>query len=75
MSKVISKQDYYKLLGLGVLAKQYCNSIDDVTAAIADIVGETNESGYFGHASDCIWDNDPASYIVKAMEIEVLDNK
>lgn len=68
----ISKEKYYQIVGLLTLCKSYTKKIDDITRTLAEIVNEPDDGGsYFGHVSDCIYEDDPVNYLLDRLDIEV----
>jgi hypothetical protein len=60
MKLAITQSEYLQLLGLKTLAIQHNKSLQDIDKAIAGILEVPNEgtnSPYFGHVSDCVYDN------------------
>jgi hypothetical protein len=55
MGKVISYDDYLKLEGLKVLAKEHNKALSNIENAVLSITGE---SGSGGHSGDFVYDND-----------------
>jgi len=55
----ITKDDRLKLLGLLALARCFSKQMVECERAMGNIVGCLDDSGYAGHFSDAVWDDDP----------------
>lgn len=56
--RVISKSQYYQLMGIRALAEKYLSLLNDVSNLAVEIVGEIDSEGKkeeYGHANDFVY--------------------
>ena len=53
--QLITKNEYYQLLGLLLIAQNHNKAIQEVLTAMLSI---TKEEAQFGHTADTVWDID-----------------
>jgi hypothetical protein len=71
-TRVISREDYYKIHGLIGLAKEHNAAVKVIERAMAAIVGEEDDGYGFGHVSDVVYDaNANADNLLRSFGIEV----
>jgi hypothetical protein len=78
MSKLaISDSEYYQLIGLITLARDYQKKLDDLVGAAASILEVEDEGGgYYGVLSDEMYDeSSTAPRLLKKLGVKVLAEK
>ncbi len=67
--KTITKEQYYQLIGVVVLAKSYLDKINDLEKAALNITQEVYDIG--GHTSDIVWGSRDLDEGLKIMGVKV----
>ena len=70
--KEIRKSQYLMVVGLFALAENHYKSLLEIEKSIAEILGEKEEFGSYGHISDSIWGGERnVDDILKKMDIQL----
>lgn len=72
-TRVISQRDYLILLGLCEIVKQRRDALADAESGLGGFLGEEDDFGSYGHATDAIWEKDPAAYLLDVLDITVAE--
>lgn len=56
--RIISKTDYYKLIGLRHLSTFKNQELESLKSAVVEITGEKLDDSDYGHASDFVYQDD-----------------
>lgn len=68
----ITREQYYQLLGLVLIAKQHNDALEGVTKAVRSITQETDE---YGHSSDVLYSDYGVDGLLERLKITVEDPK
>lgn len=72
-AKTITRAQYYQVCGLMLLAQRHAKAMDDITAALREVLSEDDPSGWVSDAVfGSIDDYDPDA-LLKKMKIQVGD--
>jgi len=74
MSKTISREDYYKIVGLLTIAEQHLKVLTSVERALDAITGE-GKFNRGGHCGDATYGQRDADDLLRVLHIEVSDAK
>lgn len=69
--RTISKSKYLQVVGLLTVAKKQMAAIRETEAALAELLGEKGDDGYFGLCSDAIYSDHTAEYLLKSLGVTV----
>lgn len=71
--RTITREDFYKLTGLLVLAKEHQQALDTIIRAAAQLVGEKEEGGgyYLTHTGDTISEGHSAMELLDKLGVKV----
>jgi hypothetical protein len=72
--RIITKEQYYQLMGLQLAAQNCMRTLDNLTKSALEITQEKNSDGYpdeLGHTSDYISDFRSLDEMLKLLKIEV----
>lgn len=67
--KTITEQEYYQIVGLLTLAKEYNKALKNIDKALLNI---TKEEGEFGHSSDAVYCDYEAETLLSKLAIKVI---
>lgn len=74
--KEISWSDYLKVVGLFHLAHECYQKTEDIVKAVAELVDEKGDEGYYGHVSDCIYEDiNDADELLRRLAIKIGTDK
>lgn len=68
--KLISKNEYHRLVGLMALAERHNKTLVELEAAAREITGEVDD---MGHTSDAIYGNTSVDELMKRVDLRILD--
>jgi hypothetical protein len=70
----IGNDTHLKMLGLCELAKHHGKAMVDIEKMLGLLLNEPDDGcGYYGHISDCLYEDDPAAHLMRALKITVVD--
>ncbi len=68
----ITREDYYKLVGLSTLVKQHNDALDDIKKAIVEVTGqELDQYGHCDFIDEAMWGAYSADELLNNLDIEV----
>lgn len=70
--KTISRSEYLQTVGLLTIASEHLKAMKDIEQALAEVLGaEGDETEYYGHVSDAIYQPYSAKELLATMKIKV----
>ena len=71
--KFITKDEYYQIIGLLTLGRNFRDKIVDVEKSLGELIEVEEDNGYYGHVSDAIYENYSVNHLLKLLEIGTVD--
>ena len=70
--RLISQNDYLKLIGLLSLGEHHQDRVRDIERCVAELLREPDDNGYFGHVSDSVVEGYSATKLLRLLQIEIV---
>jgi hypothetical protein len=66
----LKRTEYLQVVGLLALAPRHNQALKDIEEAIAAVVGEEPDGGYYGHVSDAVYNGYSADKLLAKLGAE-----